>query len=90
MKEQYNDRVRLLDMVKSGVTSDGSSGANTGYQHESYGRVARQLEPEFQEEFGSGRDKLALFEERLNSLAQDLESTRLMAAQQSPYQKNGL
>ena len=31
MKDQYNDRVRLLDMVKSGVASDGSSGTNTDY-----------------------------------------------------------
>ena len=80
-------------MVKNRVNSDGSSGTGTGYQHENNvhrGRVARQLGPEFQEEFGSGKDRLASFEERLNNLAQDLESTRLMAAQQSPYQKNGL
>ena len=46
--------------------------------------------PEFHEEFDSGKDRLASFEERLDNLAQDLESTRLGVAQHSPYQNAGL
>ena len=93
LREQYRDKVELLNMVKNGANSNSSSGNGRNYQYEPNNhrsRVVRQLGPEFDEEFESRNDRLASFKEWLDNLAQDLESTRLGVAQHSPYQNAGL
>ena len=85
MAEKNYDKKRLLTTIRNEIDPNGSNNSSTGFRHEYF---ARNLDPDFQMEANSERNRL--FEKRLNELSKDFESSRLGTSQQSPYQAQGL
>ena len=87
MVEKNNDKKSLLTTVRDNIDPNNSNNSNTSFRHE---YLARNLDPNFQMGVNSKEDRLDLFEQKLEELSRNFESSRLQTSQQSPYQAGGL